>query len=165
MLKKLIFGALVLAGLASCGSKKTAFNYSENFVKKEQALLPHITSTENSVERFVGAGQYDSIAVAGEKMEGLVDEALQEVKKAPAPDVKEGENFKEACLKYFAFIKSMYTGYKDFGKAATQADREVVKTRLLEIINGKADAMSAIQTAQKKFADANGFKLEAGKKY
>ena len=160
-----MLAAIVLTGLASCGAKKTAFNYSQDFVKKEQSLLPHITSTENNVERFVAAEQYDSIAVAGEKMEGLVDDALQDVKKAPAPDVKEGENFKEACIKYFAFIKSMYSGYKDFGKAATATEREAVKTRLLEIINGKEAAMSAIQTAQQKFADANGFKLETLKKY
>ena len=38
MLKKIIFAAIVLISFASCKSK-SAFNYSEDFVKKEQPFL------------------------------------------------------------------------------------------------------------------------------
>lgn len=160
MLKKLVFAAMVLISITSCDSKKKAFDYSENFVKKENSLLSDITSTENKVERFVAAQQYDSIAVAGEKMEQLVESKIQEIKKEPAPDVKEADNFKEACLKYFGFIKSMYTSYKEFGLAKDEAEREKAKAKVIELATTKQAAITAMQTAQKKFADANGFKLE-----
>ena len=150
---------MLLISIASCNSK-AALNYSEEFVKKEMSLMNDVNSTENKVERYAQAMQYDSIAIAGEKMEQLVEAKIQEIKKAPVPDVKEGENFKEACLKYFGFIKMMYTDYKEFGRAATEEEREVVKNKIIELTNTKQQAMDAIKAAQKKFADANGFRLE-----
>jgi len=160
MLKKLAFATMLLISIASCSDKKKAFDYSESFVKKEKSLVSDITATENKVERYVAAEQFDSIAVAGEKMEQLVEVKIDEIKKAPVPDVKEAENFKEACLKYFGFIKSMYTSYKEFGRAADQTEREKVMAKIIELSNGKQAAMNSMQTAQKKFADANGFKIE-----
>lgn len=160
MLKKIIIASLIMVSFASCKSRKQAFDYSQDFVKKEMSLMEDITTTENKVERFFSAAQYDSIAIAGEKMEQLVEVKIQELKNAPAPDVKEGENFKEACLKYFRFIKSMYTGYKNFGSAATEEQREAEKTKIIELTGKRQDAMNDIKAAQKKYADANGFKLE-----
>jgi hypothetical protein len=159
MLKKIIIAAIFLISIASCKSKE-AFNYSEDFVKKETSLLPDITSTEDKVMRYVAAEQYDSIAIAGEKMEQLVDVKLQEIKKAPAPDVKEGDNFKEACVKYFGYIKSMYTSYKEFGLAATDEARQEARQKIVDLAGGKQAAINDMQTAQKKFADANGFKIQ-----
>jgi len=160
MLKKLTFALILLISIASCNSKKKAFDYSENFVKKENSLLSDITATEDKVARYITLEQFDSIAIAGEKMEQLVESKIQEVKKEPAPDVKEAENFKEACIKYFAFIKSMYTSYKEFGRATDETEREKAKAKVIELANGKQAAMNSMQTAQKKFADANGFRLE-----
>ncbi|MEO6254096.1 MAG: hypothetical protein ABIO79_12355 [Ferruginibacter sp.] len=159
MLKKITVAAILLISIASCKTKD-AFNYSQDFVKKETSLLADITATEDNVTRYVSAEQYDSIAVAGERMEKLVEVKLQEVKKAPAPDVKEGENFKEACIKYFQYIKSMYTGYKEFGLAPTDTERQAVQQRIMELSRNKQAAITAMQTAQKKFADANGFRIE-----
>ena len=160
MFKKITIAAILLISIASCSSKKDAFNYSQDFVKKETSLLNDITSTEDNVRRYIAVEQYDSIAAAGERMEKLVDVKLEEVKKAPAPDVKEGDNFKEACIKYFGFIKSMYTGYKEFGRAATDPEREKARSKIIELADTKQAAITAMQTAQKKFADANGFRLE-----
>ncbi len=160
MIKKILLGLVIVAGLASCKSKD-AFNYSESFVKKEKSLLPDITRTEDDVKRFLAAEQYDSIAVAGERMEKIVDAKLKEVKDEPAPNVKEGDNFKEAGIKYFQFIKSMYTGYKDYGNAKTPEDRDAEMSKLRDIVEKKTKAIEDMQDAQRKFADANGFKLES----
>lgn len=160
MLKKISFAVILLVCLAGCKSK-SAFNYSQEFVKKERSLLPDINTTETNVERYIGAEQYDSIAIAGERMEKLVDAKLKEVKDEPAPDAKEAESFKEACIRYFAYIKSMYTGYKNYGAAKTPEDRDIEMKKLQEIVAGKTAAIEDMQRVQKKYADANGFKLES----
>jgi len=160
MIKKLLLGLVILAGLASC-QNKSAFNYSENFVKKERSLLPDINRTEDNVKRFLATGQYDSIAVAGAEMEKIVDAKLKEIKDEPLPDAKEAENFKEAGIRYFQFIKSMYTGYKDYGNAKTPEDRDTEMAKLRDIVDKKAKAIEDMQAAQRKYADANGFKLES----
>ena len=159
MLKKIIFAAIVLISFASCKSK-AAFNYSQDFVTREQGLIKDIDITESNVKNFLAAEQYDSIAAAGERMEKLVDVQLREIKDKPAPDVKEGDNFKEACVSYFSFIKSMYTGYKDFGNAKTPEARQEQLTKVQEITGHKQAEVDNIRSVQKKYADANGFKLE-----
>lgn len=162
MLNKIIVTAFVIVSIASCKGKD-AFNYSQDFVKKEKSLIPAITETEQNVKRYMDKEQYDSIAIAGEKMEELVNAKIKEVRDNPAPSVKEGENFKEACVRYFEFIKSMYSGYKNYGKATTKEQRNAEMEKLLEITNKKKDAITAIQQAQQKYADANGFRLENNK--
>lgn len=159
MLKKISFAILVLAALASCKSK-TAYNYSQNFVTKERSLNADIESTEEKVGRYAKYEQFDSIAVAGERMEKLVDSKLQEVKDEPAPDVKEGANFKAAAIKYFEFIKSMYTAYKAYGNAKTPEERDEKLNAIRTIVDQKPTVIADIQSAQKKYADANGFKIE-----
>ncbi len=159
MLKKLSIAVILLASLAGCKSK-SAFNYSQEFVKKERSLLPDITSTEAGVKGYLAAQQYDSIAIAGEKMEKLIEEKIKEVKDQPAPDAKEAEDFKEAGIKYFEFMKSMYTGYKDYGHAKTPEARDEEMAKLKNIASEKTTVVETMQLAQKKFADANGFKLE-----
>ncbi|HEX2684766.1 MAG TPA: hypothetical protein VHL77_12565 [Ferruginibacter sp.] len=159
MFKKLMIAAVLLVAFSSCKTK-TAFNYSEDFVKKESSLLPDINSTEDNVMRYAAAQQYDSIAIAGERMEKLVDVKLQEITKTPAPDVKDGQNFKDACIKYFGYIKSLYTGYKEYGLADTDEARKEAGKKISELSAGKQEVINEMQTAQKKFADANGFKLK-----
>jgi len=160
MLKKLSFGVLLLACLVGCSNKKTAFNYNEDFVKKEKSLEPAISSTESSVSGYMAAEQWDSIAVAGEKMEGMIGAIVKEIKDTPAPDVKEGQNFKDAGIRYFEFMESMYTVYKDYGHQTTQEGRDAQLQRLRDLSDKKTAEISNIQSAQQKFADANGFKVE-----
>jgi predicted metal-dependent hydrolase len=159
MIKKIFFACLFLVSLAACKSK-AAFEYSQNFVKKERALSPDMMSTEEKVKNFLAKEEFDSIGYAGEQMEKMVDAKLKEIKDQPAPDAKEGDNFKESGLKYFNYIKSIYTSYKNFGYAKTPESREEEMTRLKAIVDKKSDAIEEIQRAQKKYADANGFKLE-----
>ena len=159
MIKKIFLSVIVLIVFVACNSK-SAFNYSQDIVKKEQSLVPDITATENKIGGFLAQEQFDSIAAAGARMEKLVDEKVTELKNQPAPDAKDAEGFKDASLKYFRFIKSMYTGYKDYGSAATAEARDEAMAKLRKIVDEKNEAINDMQRAQKKFAEANGFKLE-----
>lgn len=162
MLKKLTFALLLVTVLASCKSK-SAFNYSQDFVKKEKSLLPDITATEDNVKRYFEKEQYDSIAIAGKKMEQLVEEKIKEIKNIPTPDAKGADEFKEAGIRYFHFIKGLYTSYKNYGNAGTPEQREDEMQKLVELVGKKNNAIKAMQDAQQKFADTNGFKLESFK--
>ena len=159
MLKKLSFALLLLVCLAGCKSK-TALNYNQDFVKKETALGPDIESTDTKVSGYIVSEQWDSIAIAGERMEKLVDAVVKEIKDKPAPDVKEGQNFKDAGIRYFEYMKSMYTLYKAYGQESTPEGRAAQLERLREFIGNKKLEINHIQEAQKKFADANGFRIE-----
>ncbi len=159
MIKKLLIAVIVLSSLAACKGKD-AFNYNQELVKKERDLIPEVEQTENKVAEYIGNLQYDSISIAGAHMEKLIDDELQKVANEPAPDVTGGADFKQAWIKYFTFLKSMYTGYKSFGAAKTDETREEEMTKLQNIVAGKEGAIADIKAAQMKFASANGFKME-----
>ncbi len=158
MLKQLLFAAMILAVLSSCSSN-AAFKYNQDFAAKEKLLIPNITSTETNVARYIVARQFDSVAVAGEKMEGLVDEQLNKIKKENAPDAKGGEEFKTAGIKYFQFLKDMYTSYKNYGGAKTEEGRNEELSKMQELVAKKSTVIQDIKNAQITFASANNFRV------
>ena len=160
MLKKLIIIATLVAGMTSCKSNsKTARDYNNEIIAKENNLEPEVTATESNVKRYYEAAQYDSIAAAGERMENLVQKTIDEIKSLSAPKVKGAADFKAAMIRYFAFIKSLYTGYKEFGQA-TEEKRQEKLQEIQKIVGEKQDILTEMQGAQRKFAEANNFKLE-----
>lgn len=160
MLKQFFAVIMVAALLTACGSKKAAFQFSEDIVKKERSLISDIEKTEDAVERYNTAEQFDSIVIVSEKMEKLIDEKVKEIRALKTPKAKGAEEFKTAAIRYFEFMKSLYTGYKNYGKAPSAEEREKVITDVMDIVNKKDDAVKDMQTAQKKYADDNGFKVE-----
>ncbi len=164
MFKRILLGSILLVSLVACKSKaKTARDYNNRIVNVESRLEPLIMKTENDVEKFLTAEEYDKVAAAGEKMEGIIQEKIDSLSKEPAPKVKEGEEFKAAYIKYFRFIKSMYEGYKKLGLAGSQEEREAVIADVQTILAEREKTINDLQSAQRTFAAANGFTMEAAK--
>ncbi len=162
MIKKLIIIATLVAGLDACKSKsKAAYNYSSDMVAKENNLRPEVRATESNVKKYYEAGQYDSIAVAGENMENLVQKTIDEINAMPVPVAKEADKFKAAVIRYFIFIKSLYMDYKEYGRAVTVEKRQEIMLDIQKIVSQKQDHLDEMQDAQRKYAEANGFKVKA----
>ena len=159
MTNNLFLIVILLTGLVACKSK-SAYNYSQDIVSKERSLSSQIERTEDKVVKFVAAEQFDSVAIAGEQMEKLVQQKIDEIDAMPLPKAKEAANFKTAAIRYFKYIKSLYTGYKNLGKASTEEARQEVVSDLKKLIDEKQPVISEMQKAQGKFADANGFKVQ-----
>lgn len=161
MLKNLTIIAALALGLAACNSRaKSAVKYNNDIIAMENSLQPDVETTENKVAKYFDAAQYDSIAVAGGHMEGIVQKKIDEIGAMPMPDAKEVNSFKAAVIEYFKFIKSLYTDYKEYGMAGTEEKRMQIAQDIQKLINRKQEALDDLQSAQRKFASANGFKLE-----
>ena len=161
MLKKLIIIATLVAGIAACKSNsKAARDYNNDIIAQENILLPEATATDSKVAKFNETGQYDSIAAAGEKMEGLVQKSIDEINALPVPKAKGVDDFKAAMIRYFKFIKSLFTNYKEYGQADTDEKRQEKILQIQKTISEKKDVLTEMQGAQRKFAEANNFKLE-----
>ena len=159
MNSKIILAGLLILLLTGCKSK-SAFNYSQDMIKKERSLIPHIEATEDKVGKFAAKEQFDSVAAVATTMENMVQEKIDEIKSTQAPKVKEADNFKSAMLKYFQFIKSLYTNYKNWGNAETSEKRDEIILDMQKLVGDKENVMKEMQAAQRKYADANGFRLE-----
>jgi hypothetical protein len=159
MLKKIIGVLVIVVSIVSCKSNN-AFKYSQDFVASEKKLMPMIENTETKVEGYIGLKQYDSMAIVSEKLENAIGETIKDAKAKPAADAKDGEKFKVDVIKYFEFLKSVYASYKDYGNAATDDARQEEVVKMQQLISKKAEVVKIIQTAQKNFAEANGFRIE-----
>jgi len=122
-------------------------------------MIPAIDSTEDAVGRYAGLGQLDSVAIVSEVLEKKFDVVLDDMKKKPAPDAKGGEHFKAEVIKYFEYMRSIYTSYKDFARADTEG-REAERAHMLELVQKKPEILATIQREQQQFASDNGFKVE-----
>jgi hypothetical protein len=159
MMKQLLIATMFMVVLTGCKSK-SAFNYSETVVTKERSLGSDIRETEEKVGRFVQAGKYDSVAIAGEKMEKKVQEKIDEIDALALPDAKGSADFKTAVLGYFRYIKSIYTEYKGLGRAETQEQRDREIKNIQDIVTEKTTVLNNMKKAQEKFAKDNGFKTQ-----
>src|SRR6185436_13809490 len=120
MMKKIILFVVLISSLTACKSKKNAaLTYNQDIVAKDKLLQIDEQTTEDKVTEFYNQGKYDSIGIAGERMETLVQKTIDDINAMPAPKAKGFEDFKAAVLKYFKFFKSIYTVYKEYGLATT----------------------------------------------
>jgi hypothetical protein len=93
-------------------------------------------------------------------MEELANKKLKEVQNLDAPNVEEADNFKKEAVRYFSYLKNIYTSFKRFTMAATDEIKEAERLRLIRIVSEKEEATQALQAAQQKFAAANNFRIE-----
>lgn len=158
-MRKLLIVILSTILLYSCKSKP-ALEFSEAIVNKEQSLSADIMNTENKVKTFIAAGQYDSMAIVSKRMEVLVDAKLTEVKGLKTPDMKYAAEFKSDAIEYFTYMKNVYTSYVNFAKAGTDELKQKEYDNLQNVVNKKDDVIRKMRESQKKFAEANGFRLK-----
>ena len=157
---KNLFAALAIAAIFTSCNSQSAFKYNQDFVAKEKSLTPDMMKTETDVERFAYAKQFDSIAVAGQRMADKIQEKITEIEKMPAPDAKGGDKFKAAALRYFQYMKKLYISYKNVGDAKTDEERQAEMVKMQEIVVQKEQVANDIRSAQQEYAAANNFKIE-----
>lgn len=153
---------LLLTGIlvTSCNTNSSAYKFSETIVGKEKSLEYEIGHTEQKVKDYISEGHYDSMAIISERMGKLVGDKLNEIKAMDPPNAKYAADFKKDAVDYFAFMKSVYTSYVKYAKAGTEDLRDEEMTHLQEIIGKKGEVVRNMQQSQKRFAEANGFKVK-----
>lgn len=144
---QITFSALVLVLLFSCKST-AAYDYSQRIVKMETDLAADIAIADKKVSKFLEAEQHDSAIIITQLMEELAIKKLREVQKLDAPDVEEADNFKREAVRYFSYLKNIYTSFKRFTMATTDEVKEAERLRLVRIVNEKEEATQALQAAQ-----------------
>jgi len=154
-----LFAILLLVSLVSCQSK-SAFDYSEAIVRMERELSADIAEADQKLLAYMDAKKSDSAVMMSRHMEALAEDKLNEVEKMKAPPVNEGDNFKKSAVRYFTYIKSIYSAFRKFTMAASDAEKEKERKRLVKIIGAKNEITKDMQEAQRRFAAANNFLID-----
>ena len=161
---KSIFTIAVICLFAIGCKSKIAMDYNNTIAKKQKSLGKSMDEAEPNLKNYFASFEYDSIASVSSRMEAKIDSIIKEIKNVPAPNVKEGENFKKAALTYFDYMKSIYTSYKNYGLQTTPEGRQI-QLQIMSLVVSKEDNMIAdMQEAQRIFAKDNDFKIQSEKK-
>jgi hypothetical protein len=158
----IIVALLLLVTVTGC-KNKSAFNYSEKIVKLERDMGPEIEKADERMAKYLESQTYDSVINISTRMERLVDSKLEVIRTTEPPSVGQADNFKQASIRYFTYFKNMYIAYRNFASQADEEGREKARQHLVDLAGLGETEVKAMQTAQKKYADANNFKIKDGK--
>lgn len=159
MLKKIVVVALSATLFVSCKSK-SAFNFNQELVAKENSMIPVVNAAESSITEFYNAGNFDSVYAVSDRLEKYVQSKIDEVGIMKIPGVKEVDNFKTAYVKSFKALKNIYSNYKAVSIAKSDEDRQKLLEDLEKLVKDKNEAVKDMQVAQRKYASENGFKIQ-----
>ena len=151
--------AIVAFWAAGCKSK-VALDYNNMIVEKQKRLGKSMDDAAPLLKNYFASYTYDSIASVSSRMEMKIDTIIKDIAKKPAPQVRQGENFKKAALHYFDYMKSIYTSYKNYGLQNSPEGRQIQLQIMSMIINNEDKMIAQMQKAQKIFAKDNGFKIQ-----
>jgi len=163
MKRKTIVAIAVICILGVGCKSKIAMNYNDMIVEKQKKLGKSMDQAAPQLKNYFASYQYDSIASVSTRMEMKIDTIIKEIAKKPAPQAKQGENFKKAALHYFDYMKSIYTSYKNYGLQDSPEGRQIQLQVMSMIINNEDKMIAAMQKAQQIFAKDNGFKIRPSK--
>jgi len=161
------FLSVVMVAAISCKSKDTnsgdhpatAKEYYQKVLEIEESISEPLLKAEAEIKARSDKNNFAGIAASAKVMEDTLDVKIKALKNIPA--VGNGaEDFKTMAVRYFEYIKSIYTAYKDIGEAKDEEQREGAVKKMADLINAQEDIMTNLNNAQIKFAADNGFSLD-----
>lgn len=153
---------LIFFLLTACKEKITmsAKQFSDEVAVLEQGLAEPIRQTENTIKKCADSADYKCVAAAAEKMEGIIQEKIDQIEKVDVSKFTGGEDFKTVAVRYFEYFKSLYTAYRAIGDAPDEPARVEASNRMNQILVAQEEVMLRLQDTQVRFAAENGFILE-----
>ena len=146
--------------LFSC-KQQTALKYNNYVIELELALVPGTTAATSKIDSWIEADKWDSVAAISKRMQSEVQGSIDKIQKKDAPDLKGAAEFKQGALRYFAYIRDIYTGYIKLAEQPDAEARSTESAKFLSMINEKDKVISDFQEKQRAFASANKIKLES----
>lgn len=167
-MKLLILFAICFSAIfISCKSKTadtathplTAQEYNDTIFNLEESMSEPLLKTEAEIKARSDKGDFTGMAQSARAMEDTVDIRINALKKIDAAG-KGGADFKTIAVRYFEYIKSIYTGYKNIAEAKTDDTRKEAVDKMTNILNAQPDVMANLKSAQNKYATDNGFAIQ-----
>ena len=145
---KAVFSVVTISFFLIGCKSKIAIDYNNMIVAKQKMLDNSMDATEPNLKNYFASFEYDSIAAVSTRMEIKIDTLISAIKKEPAPAVKQGQNFKNAALHYFDYMKSIYTSYKNYGLQTTPEGRQIQLLIMSKVTNLEDKMIADMQKAQ-----------------
>lgn len=170
MRPSIVYTFMLLLVITSCKSKTddastpdgrplTAQEYYQKVIDLEETMTEPLLKTEAEVQARSDKGDFDGVAKSAKAMEDTVDVRINKLKKME-PVGNGSDDFKTVAVRYFEYVKSIYTAYKNIGNAKTDVTRKEAGDKMANTINAQQGVMQNLNNAQLKFAADNGFTID-----
>ena len=165
-MKYIIFVSIAfLLVFVSCKSEKneqavTPQKFNEKIVLLEESLEEPLLKAEAEIKVRSEKADFTGMAQSAKAMEDTVSKKISEIKKIAAVG-KGGEDFKTVAVRYFEYIKSIYTSYRNIAEAKTEEARVEATKKMNDVLNSQPAVLSNLQTSQQKYATDNNFVVGA----
>lgn len=168
MKKILLMMIVAAAGMVACKSKSnqpdntslTASEFYEKVAELEETLSEPLLKAEAEIKVRGDKSDFEGIARSAKAMEDTVDTRIKILNGMP-PAGFGGEDFKLMVVRYFDYIKSIYTTYRKIGEAKTEEERVKAAGEMKNIMDVQSSVMNNLQTSQARFAADNHFTIDA----
>ena len=137
----------------------TASEFYERVAELEETMSEPLLTTEAEIKARGDKQDFEGIVKSAKKMEDTVDVRINAIKNMP-PVGHGGEDFKTMAVRYFEFIKSIYTGYRKIGEATTEEDRVKAADEMATIINNQQAVLDNLHIQQERYAANNHFVID-----
>lgn len=170
MIKNIAF-VLAILFLISCNSNTESGNNSteknaqkvhtpvqlnERVMALENSLEEPMLKAEAEIKVRSDNGNYDGVIQSAKAMEDTIQLRIDHVKSLDPVGVG-GDDFKLISTRYFEYLKSIYTTYREMAEAKTDEARLEKAKQMEAIMKGQADVLGNLQRTQQKYAADNGF--------
>ncbi|MFC4263063.1 hypothetical protein ACFOWM_09250 [Ferruginibacter yonginensis] len=156
--------SLLLLGciyFTSCSTAGEAKDYNDHLIATQTKILPMVTKTDVAIREHIINNQMDSVATAAAAMMQVINTEMIALQNEKVPSLVGAEDYKKAFVEYFKYLKNIYTSYKMWGKATTEAARTEAFTLIEKYENQEDDYLRYMQKTQKIFAEKHHLKVSS----
>lgn len=158
--------------LSSCGNSKTGaekdtpatdvnqaytpVQLNEKIMDLENSLAEPMLKAEAEIKARGDNGNIEGVIQSAKAMEDTIQLRLTKLKGLSTVGVG-GEDFKTATVRYFEYLKSIYTTYKEIAQAKDDNAKTEKRKQMETILSSQQAVMVNLQQTQQKYAADNGF--------
>ncbi len=129
---------------------------NETIMALENSLEEPMLKAEAEIKVRSSNANMAGVAQSAKAMEDSIQLRLDAAKNLSPVGVG-GEDFKVVSVRYFEFLKSIYTTYREIAEAKDDNIKMEKAKQMESLMNSQAGVMATLQQAQQKYATDNGF--------
>ena len=141
---------------SQAGKVYTPVQLNEGITALENGLEEPMLKAEAEIKVRSGNNNMAGVAQSAKAMEDSIQVRIDAINKM-SPVGKGGEDYKIVAARYFEYLKSIYTTYREIAEAKDENGRVEKSNKMQSIMNAQNAVLSNLQQAQQKYAADNGF--------
>ncbi len=149
---------LLISCNSSSGDEKatTPEAFNDRVYSMEQSLGEPLLKAEADIRQQQQQGDFKAMAQTASAMEDSIDLRIRAIGKMKPLGVG-GEDFKTAAVRYFEYLKRIYSTYGEIALASDLQSKDAAENKMARWLTWQTQVLANLRSAQAKYAADNSF--------